>query len=134
MIEAGARDLAESESPLRASDSWRKRLWEGLDRMLRLPVLVPTAVAAGALLVIGVQESRLHSGAQPGDTRAVSQIAELRVKSLRAHVRELPDGASSVVEVLRRGDLVRVAAQQSDWYRVVLSGDRTGWMAREAFE
>jgi anti-sigma factor RsiW len=131
LIEAGARDLAE-ESGEHAPAAWVHRVWETLDRMLRLPVLVPAAVAAGALLVVGLQNQNTGSGSS--GIRAVEQVSMARVTAQRALVRELPRATGEVVAELRAGDQVQLAGEDRDWYRVLLSNDRTGWVEREAFE
>ena len=132
VIEAGARDLAEQDRGDGPVSGWVHRVWESLDRFLRLPVLVPTAVAAGALLVIGVQNQNLGSGSS--GIRAVEQVSMVRVTATRALVRDLPRATGAVVAELRAGDRVELAGEDRDWYRVVLSEDRSGWVEREAFE
>jgi len=131
LIEAGARDLAE-ESREHAPAAWAHRVWEALDRMLRLPVLVPAAVAAGALLVVGIQNQNAGSGS--AGIRAVEQVSVARVTARRALVRDLPRATGEVVGELREGDQVQLAGEERDWYRVLLSNDRSGWVEREAFE
>lgn len=132
LIDAGERDLAAkpAAAPLAG---WLHRVRDGLDRFLRLPVLVPAAVAAGALLVVGLQNDPGRGPSHPG-IRAVEQTTELRVTAARAFVRELPRATGAVVTELKAGELVRVASEDRDWYRVVLSGERSGWVEREAFE
>lgn len=130
LIDAGTRDLAaEVRTP---AVSWVHRVREGLDRFLRLPVLVPAAVAAGALLVIGVRSPDLI--ANGSGMRAVEQVTTMRVTAGRATVRDLPRAGSSVVAELKAGESVRVASEDRDWYRVILSDERSGWVEREAFE
>ncbi len=132
IIEAGARDLAEQNSQPAPAASWMHRVWDSMDRFLRLPVLVPAAVAAGALLVVGVQNQNVGSGSS--GIRAVEQVSMMRVTASRATVRELPRPTGQVVAELRAGDRVELAGEDRDWYRVVLSNDRSGWVEREAFE
>jgi len=130
LIDAGTRDLAaEVRTP---AVSWVHRVREGLDRFLRLPVLVPAAVAAGALLVIGVRSPDLATNSS--GIRAVEQATTMRVTANRAMVRDLPRAASPVVAELKAGESVRVASEDRDWYRVILSDERSGWVEREAFE
>ncbi len=131
IIEAGTRDLADHAAPPAAG--WVHRVQESLDRFLRLPVLVPAAVAAGALLVVGVQNQNAISGGASG-IRAVEQVSTMRVTANRAFVRDLPRATGAVVAELRVGELVTLAGEDRDWYRVMLSKDRSGWVEREAFE
>lgn len=131
LIEAGAQDLAKASAPAPDS-SWLHRVRETLDQVLRLPVLVPVAVAAGALLVVGVQNRQVEPGSS--GIRAVEQISSLQVTANRALVREVPRANGAVVSELRAGDRVEVAGEDRDWYRVQLSGNRSGWVEREAFE
>ncbi len=128
LIEHGARDLAKAEPE---AASWMHRVREALDRSLRLPVLVPAAVAAGALLAVGVQNQQLneHSG-----VRAIERVSEMRVTVNRVFVREVPRPNAGVLGEFQRGDLVRVAGEDRDWYRVMLSPEQSGWVEREAFE
>lgn len=130
LIEAGSRDLAE-EPPL-PMVHWIHRVRDGLDRFLRLPVLVPAAVAAGAILVIGVQSD--NAGPASSGIRAVQQVSTMRVTASRVFVRELPRATGQVVAELTAGEQVRVASEDRDWYRVILSDERSGWVEREAFE
>ncbi len=131
IIEAGTRDLAEDRRETPAV-SWMHRVRDALDRFLRLPVLVPAAVAAGALLVVGVQTRDVGSGSS--GIRAVEQVSFRRVTVSHAVVRELPRATGRAVAELKAGQQVRVASEDRDWYRVVLADDRTGWVEREAFE
>lgn len=130
IIDAGARDLAVEAQP--RAMSWVHRVREGLDRFLRLPVLVPVAVAAGALLVIGVQSP--DGAPDRSGIRAVERVETLRVTAGRATVRESPRASSPVVAELKAGASIRVASEDRGWYRVILSDERSGWVEREAFE
>ncbi len=132
IIDAGARDLAEEEREQISTESWVHRVWETLDRFLRLPILVPVAVAAGALLVVGVQNQSVIGGS--GGIRGVERVSMRTVTAGRALVRELPRATGGVVAELRAGDRVELAGEDRDWYRVLLSNDRSGWVEREAFE
>ncbi len=131
LIEAGARDLADQPRAVE-STNWLHRVRETLDRTLRLPVLVPAAVAAGALLVVGVQNQQVLQGSD--GIRAIERSAVMRVTAPRALVREVPRAQGGVVSELRLGDRVEVAGEDRDWYRVLLSENRSGWVEREAFE
>ncbi len=131
-------DLIASGTPAEAggfaapAPTWLHRIRDSLDRALRLPVLVPAAVAAGALMVIGVQTQDAGSGSS--GVRAVQQVSVLRVTDGRALVRQSPRANGAVVGEVRRGDEIEVAGEERDWYRVLLAGGVMGWVEREAFE
>jgi len=132
-LEAGERSghAAATRAP---TSGWWERVRDSLDRFLRLPVLLPAAVAAGALLVVGVQDGYFGGRGVPNDIRAVDLTRDLRVTALRAEVRERPSAHSTLVGEVERGELLRVAGEERDWYRVVLPRGGAGWVAREAFE
>lgn len=136
VIEAGAREIAEQHAAGSAAPAqalWLHRVRDSLDRFLRLPVLVPAAVAAGALLVIGVQNQNAAPGGASG-IRAIEQVSTLRVTVPRASVRAEPRANGAILAELDLGDAVRVAGEERDWYRVLLPGEQSGWVEREAFE
>ncbi len=136
VIEAGSRELAgAAETAAPASPVlWMHRMRDSLDRFLRLPVLVPVAVAAGALLVVGVQNQGGLIGVPDSGIRAVEQVTTMRVTAQRATLRQLPRANAAVVGELRAGEQVQVAGVERDWYEVRLSAEETGWVEREAFE
>lgn len=113
---------------------WWERVRDTLDNVLRLPVLLPVAVAAGALLVVGVREADLVRSVAPSDIRAVDLARNLRVTAGRAEVRVQPRQSAAVVVTVDRGQLLRLAGEERDWYRVELPEGGAGWVAKEAFE
>jgi len=130
-MEAGERAATPARVP---TPGWWERVRNALDGALRLPVLIPAAVAVGALLVVGVREGQLTSGGAASDVRAVDLTREVRVTAGRAEVRERPSANSPLVATVERGRLVRVAGEERDWYRVELPESGTGWVVKEAFE
>jgi anti-sigma factor RsiW len=101
---------------------------------LRLPVLMPLSLAAGALLMVSIQETGLMSSTPRVMTRAVDREAHLRVTVPEVKVRQAPNGKAEVVAVVRRGTIVEIAGEDRDWLQVKLSDDRSGWVERDAFE
>jgi hypothetical protein len=139
VIEAGAREIAEQHAVDAARPAppalWLHRVRDHLDRFLRLPVLVPAAVAAGALLVIGVQNQGIDgAGPERSGIRAIERVSTLRVTAARAVVRREPRASGATVAELKAGEQVQVAGEERDWYRVLLSDEQSGWVEREAFE
>jgi hypothetical protein len=109
-----------------------------LDRLrglLRVPVLVPAAMAAGALLMVTLQPPS-RQGADTGELdRAIApQQVKLRVTAVEATVRSRPSMQSLTLGTVHRGAMVEVAGQERDWYEVRLDGGQQGWVEREAFE
>lgn len=105
-------------------------------RALRAPVLIPAALAAGALLMVALRAPfDLPLGG--GEERARSVLGEsapLRVTVAEAVVRSRPSRQSDIVTTLGRGTAARVAGIERDWYEVQIDGKRLGWVEREAFE
>jgi SH3-like domain-containing protein len=99
-----------------------------------MPVLMPLSLAAGALLMVSIQETGLMSTTPQVLTRAVDREAHLRVTVPEASVLEEPHRKAEVVAVVRRGTIVEIAGEERDWYKVKLSDDRSGWVERDAFE
>jgi len=98
----------------------------------RLPVLVPIAVAAGALLVIATQQTWEP---RPRDrTRALPMSQTLRVTATAAAVRRQPTLRADVLATLHRGAAVEIRGEERDWYRIALPGGAEGWVDRSAFE
>ena len=113
--------------------NWRRTL-ERLGRLLRMPILVPNAVATGAFLVIAVQEHRSAPSMPAEQSRAIAGDEHLRVTTATAVVRGQPSGQGEVIATVRRGAALAVTGQERGWYRVMLPDKRSGWIAREAFE
>jgi anti-sigma factor RsiW len=103
--------------------------------LLRLPVLVPAALAASALLTVALHPDWVQRAGNGERSRAVApDTAKRRVTAVEATVRSRPSMQSEVVATVRRGTLVEVAGEERDWFEVRLDGGRPGWVEREAFE
>jgi anti-sigma factor RsiW len=133
-FEAGMRELApvaERWHPVvqRHRPDW----FERLSHWWRVPVLVPAALAAGALLLIGVLPRGPHAAGER--SRAVAPATTtLRVTAVEATVRARPSMQSAVVGTIKRGEQLEVASEERDWYEVRLAAGGPGWVLREAFE
>jgi hypothetical protein len=105
-----------------------------LSAHIRVPALVPAAVAAGALLVVAGE----HGWRQPEQpqelTRAVPMRQSLRVTAQEALVYAQPSARTATVGSVSRGAVLEVAGLEKDWYRVVLPDGQEGWVTRGAFE
>jgi anti-sigma factor RsiW len=103
--------------------------------LLRKPVLVPAALAAGAMLTVALHPGWIQSAGNAERSRAVApDTAMRRVTAVEATVRSRPSMQSEVVATVRRGTLMEVAGEERDWLEVRLDGGRPGWVEREAFE
>ena len=109
-------------------------LLDRLRGLLRVPVLVPAAVAAGALLTVAVQPGRVEQPSGERGRAVAPDTARLRVTAVEAIVRSRPSNQSEVVATVRRGTVMDVAGEERDWYEVRLESGRPGWVEREAFE
>lgn len=114
-----------------------------LDRVLsvlRLPVLVPVAVAATALVVLVSQWDTTRPAPQRERSRAVNIEQTLPVTVPEAEVWPQPSrarqgtAAGRVIATMKRGTRVAVIGEKGDWYRIALPDGRMGWMERTAFE
>jgi hypothetical protein len=112
---------------------WLAELRERLAAAVTMPVLVPVALAALALIVIvpRLQNPTVRDGEL---SRAVELRQPARVTVDSAAVRKEPAGDAVVVTTLVRGDRTVLVAQQGDWYRVALADGGEGWIERRAFE
>lgn len=108
------------------------RAW--LDRVLDLRVLVPVSVAAGALVMVGVQEMWVRPAMRGERMRAIEVHQELRITAPQAIVRARPSAEAGSTATLARGALVRVAGEERGWFWVVLPDGKSGWVERRAFE
>lgn len=103
--------------------------------LLRVPVLAPAALAAGALLAVGLHSGWRDQSVNGERSRAVAPDAvKRRITAVEATVRSRPSMQSEVVATIGRGTVVEVAGMERDWYEVRLDGGRAGWLEREAIE
>lgn len=133
--QAAFEDVRTASVPASASgEPLATRLGRRLEAWLRLPVLVPLSVAAGALLMVAVQPNRSTPSATSELARAVERPQRLRVTVGEAVVRGRPSRHAEQIAVVRRGTVLEVATEERGWYRVRLPENRAGWVEREAFE
>jgi hypothetical protein len=110
-------------------------LLERLRGLLRVPVLVPVAMAAGALFVVALQPGLMPQPDSGERSRAIApQTVKLRISVGETIVRSRPSMQSEALTAVRRGTTLEVAGEQRDWYEVRLADGTTGWVEREAFE
>jgi len=134
-LEAAVREMAPAtERPL-AAEPRGIVLLHRLRERLRAPILVPVALAAGALLMVGLQTGRMDQAGSGERSRAIAPDAvKLRVTAVEATVRSRPSMQSEVVATVRRGTVVEVSGEERDWYQIRTEGGHPGWVEREAFE
>lgn len=126
----------------RYAEPGRVALLDRLRGLLRVPILVPAAIAAGALLMVSLQQGPVELQQGPVDqnsgterSRAIApDIVKLRVRAVEATVRSRPSMQSEVVATVQRGVTLEVAGEERGWFQVRLEGGRPGWVEREAFE
>jgi hypothetical protein len=105
-----------------------------LSAHIRLPALVPAAVAAGALLVVAGERNWTQPEPLKEMSRAVPSHRSLRITAAEAIVRAQPSSRTEAVATLSRGTMLEVTSLEKDWYRVTLPGGAEGWVERQAFE
>lgn len=134
-LETGVRSLApgiERSQPVVLRSAV---LLHRVRRLIRMPVLVPMAMAAGALLMVAWQPGWMDSSGSAERSRAVApDTAKRRVTVTEAAVRSRPSMQSEIVATVRHGALVEIAGEERGWYEVRVDGGRPGWVEREAFE
>jgi hypothetical protein len=113
----------------------RRRPRASVPVYLRLPVLLPTAFAAGAALFIAVNAANLAPRSRPDQTRGASAFTEdRRVTTADVLVRSEPHDTAAVVARVARGVAIEVQAQEREWLLVSLPTGEHGWVPRRAFE
>lgn len=134
-LEAGLQELAPAVERPRPVEPRVVPLLSRVRELLRAPILVPAALAAGALFMVAVQPGT-HEPTGSGDlNRAVApDTVKLRITAVEATVRSRPSMQSETVATVNRGVTVEVAGEERDWYQVRLDGGQQGWVEREAFE
>jgi len=105
-----------------------------LSAHIRLPALLPAAVAAGALLVVAGEHNWMKPEPLKEMTRAVPSRRSLRITVPEAIVRAQPSSRTEIVATLSRGTTLEVTSLEKDWYRVTLPSGAEGWVERQAFE
>jgi hypothetical protein len=105
-----------------------------LSAHIRLPTLVPAAVAAGALLVVAGEHNWTKPEPLKEMTRAVQSRRSLRITAPEAIVRAQPSSRTEIVATFSRGTTLEVTSLEKDWYRVTLPSGAEGWVERQAFE
>ncbi|HUI27997.1 MAG TPA: SH3 domain-containing protein [Candidatus Kryptonia bacterium] len=114
----------------------RHGLWaavrERLNAFTRLPVLMPTAFAVGAVVMLLLQQIPW----QPSGPlmRAVPFDQTLRVRAAAVRVFARPDTGTQVLAVLAPGTIVDVRDQNQEWYRIVLPDGREGWVEQAGLD
>lgn len=101
---------------------------------LKLPVLIPAAVAAGALLVVAEQQMLVNPSPLKEMSRSAPVQQSLRVTALEAAIHTQPSSHADVVATVTRGTVLTIGSQEREWYRVALSDGREGWVERHAFD
>jgi anti-sigma factor RsiW len=112
----------------------RVALLDRLRGLLRVPILVPAALAAGALLTLSLQPGQVDPNITERSRAIAPQTVRLRVSAVEATVRSRPSMQSEVVATVQRGATFEIAGEERDWYEVRLADGRPGWVEREAFE
>jgi len=116
------------------SSGWLGGLGDMLSGLLRLPVLVPVGVAAGAVFMMTVQDTWRGPMTPSELSRSTGEQELLRVTSPQARVWTAPTTRSKVLATVAKGTPLRVAAMDRHWYQVVLPEGQVGWVERDAFE
>lgn len=114
--------------------TWTSAVSARLSAFLRLPVLVPAAVAAVVLLAIATQQMWLGPQVQREMSRSIGRRETLRVTANEAVVRVQPVPQGAALASLKRGTRVEVVGDKGDWYQVLLPDGKEGWIDRSAFE
>jgi anti-sigma factor RsiW len=113
----------------------RRRPRASVPAYLRLPVLLPTAFAAGAVFFIAVNAANLAPRARLDQTRGASAFTQdRRVTTADVLVRSDPRDTAAVVGRVARGVAVAVQAEERQWLLVSLPTGEQGWVPRRAFE
>lgn len=129
-----------SPTPVQHRPRWMAAVLDRVSSVFCLPVLVPVAVAATALVVLVSQSNVTGPAPQQERSRAVGIRDTLPVTAPEAQVWQEPGSASQggvekgLVATIKRGTRVAVVAEKGVWYQVTLPDGRTGWVQRHAFE
>jgi hypothetical protein len=131
-----ARVSAPTPVPRRRASlaTWIAAIRDRLADFLTVPVLVPVAVAALALLVLVTQQVWVGPGSQQQLIRSVDTHETMHVRTEIALVRDRPAADADVVQELHRGARVDVIGEQGNWCKVVLPNGEQGWVEHQTFE
>jgi anti-sigma factor RsiW len=131
-LRSPAPDTAPSHAPRRQPfGAW---LADAVTRLVRLPVLIPTAVAVGVLAMVIGQHAWLSPTGPRDLTRSVPVPQQLRTRAAQTLVRAAPTSNANVVTTLPPNTLVSIEAQEREWYRITLPDGTRGWLDRNAFD
>lgn len=101
--------------------------------LLRLPLLIPSAFAAGVTFFLAVQA--LRSSPSLDLQRGLTlPRAERRIRVSEAQVRESPSSNATIVAKVARGERVKTNGATRGWYAVKLADGTQGWLEERAFE
>ena len=107
----------------------------GVPAYLRLPVLLPTAFAAGVAFFIAINAASLVPRAGVDHTRAAGVFTgHRRLTTGDALMRSEPRDTATVVGRVARGVAVEVHAEEREWVLVSLPTHEQGWVPLRAFE
>lgn len=130
---AGSLTGPQAETVAADRTGWLSDLREWMAAAIRMPVLVPAALAALALIVV---VPRLQTTPAPQEelSRAVELRQAARVTADSVAIRAGRSTDATVIETLVRGDRAILTAEEDGWYRVALADGAEGWVERSAFE
>jgi anti-sigma factor RsiW len=97
--------------------------------LLRLPILIPLSMAAGALLVVAT-----HTWVEQPQPRVLNRAVQIQRTTHTVTVHTQPSGEAPVVTSLNAGEMVEVHTTQSGWYQITLPNGSEGWIEARAFE
>jgi len=118
--------------PAAGEPATRSRAARGkLAALLRSPMMIPAALAAGAVLAITTQ-NWMATEPPRSLTRSISVRQQARITANEAAVRRQPSGHAEVIATVTRGTLVDISAEERDWSHVTLPDGTEGWVDQGA--
>jgi anti-sigma factor RsiW len=97
--------------------------------LLRLPILVPLSMAAGALLVVAT-----HTWLEQPQPRVLNRAVQIQRTTYTVTVHARPAAEAPVVGSLNAGEMVEVHTTRTGWYQIALPDGSEGWIEARAFE
>ena len=97
--------------------------------LLRLPILIPTSLAAGFLLFVGG-----HAWLASPDPAVLRRAAQMQRTNHATPVREEPSLGADVVARVDAGEMVEVRVEHAGWCRIALPGGGEGWIECRSLE